>query len=259
RVTANPNMGCGLCDFYITGNFHLCMDYYALGVQINGSFSEYLRIPEAFIENGNLIEIPEKVSFESAALVEPLSCVYNGITHTGVKPGDATLIIGAGPIGLMFAKLAVLMGSSSVMISNRSTARLELAKEVNPNWIAVQSDKLKNTVSEVTNGKGVDVCIVAASSPSAQKQALENIGVFGRINFFGGLPKDSENITINSNDFHYKQINLTGTTKSNNMHFRKSMELIEKDAINVKELITSQYSIQEFNKALENSIESKGL
>ncbi|WP_042143599.1 Zn-dependent alcohol dehydrogenase [Paucisalibacillus sp. EB02] len=259
RVAVSPNVGCGVCDFCVAGDFHMCQDYTALGVQLDGGFAEYVRIPEAFIRNGNLVEIPTHVSFEEASINEPLSCVYNGLSVTEVKPGDVVLVIGAGPIGVMHALLAKLAGASKVIISNRSTHRLEICKELDDSFITVESAHLESTIQEHTNGKGVDVCIVAVSSPSAQEQAVELAGVYGKVNFFGGLPKGSEYIRINGNLLHYKQITLTGTTKANNSHFRETMKFISSGILDVNKLVSKHFSISQFEDAINYARSSKGL
>ncbi|MFA9379446.1 MAG: alcohol dehydrogenase catalytic domain-containing protein [Acetanaerobacterium sp.] len=78
RVAVAPNMGCGVCDRCIEGNGHLCADYRALGVNTDGGFAEYVRIPAQAVRGGNLAVLPEHVSYTAGALNEPLSCVYNG-------------------------------------------------------------------------------------------------------------------------------------------------------------------------------------
>lgn len=259
RVAVAPNTGCGVCDFCARGDYHLCHDYYALGVHLNGGFAEYVKIPENFVRLGNVVELPEHVSFDEGAIIEPLSCVYNGLSATPVKPGDNVCIIGAGTIGVMFALLAKLSGASKVIVANRTPDRLKLCKSIDPSLITVESTNLENEVNNQTNGNGADVCIVACSSPSAQAQALELTGMNGSVNYFGGLPKNNEMVKINTNAIHYKQLKVTGTTKANNYYFRESLKLINDKKLNIKKLITNKYSINDFNEATKSANISKGL
>ncbi len=88
RVSVAPNIGCGTCDMCVSGNTHLCEHYAAFGVTMDGGFAEYVRIPREAIEQGNVSPMEAGISFQEAALVEPLSCVYNGQMLIGVRPGD---------------------------------------------------------------------------------------------------------------------------------------------------------------------------
>ncbi|NLF27942.1 MAG: alcohol dehydrogenase catalytic domain-containing protein, partial [Clostridiales bacterium] len=101
RLGMQPNIGCGICDMCVSGRQHLCLDYRAFGINMDGAMAEYVKIPAEAILRGNLIPLGESVSFEEAAVAEPLSCAYNGFTKCFVKPGDWALVVGAGPIGAM--------------------------------------------------------------------------------------------------------------------------------------------------------------
>lgn len=259
RITIAPNMGCSICDTCVSGNGHLCDDYKAIGIHLDGGFAEYIRIPEKAINSGNISIIPDHVSFEEASIVEPLACVYSGIEKCEIKPGDNVLIIGAGPIGIMHAMFAKFSGAANVFISNRSTSRLDIAKQIDKSFITIPSSDLKSEIDRRTNGKGVDVCITACSAPEAQALSLELVKLNGRINFFGGLPKDKENVQVNTNLIHYKQLVVTGTTKANNEQFRKTLEFISSGLLTVNNLITGKFSIDKMNEALEEAMSSKGL
>lgn len=259
RVGIAPNMGCGICKFCQQGDYHLCENYKALGVHMDGGMAEYVRIPENAVKFGNVMEIPDQLTFEEAAIIEPLSCVYNGFTKCPVSPGDDVLIIGAGPIGIMQALFAKLSGASRVMVANRSTGRLEICKRIDDSFITITSDRLADEVMALTGGKGVDVCIVANSSPESQEIALELVGMNGKVNFFGGLPKQITHVPLNSNHIHYKQLLVTGATKGNNYHFASTMKFISTGLLNVKQLISARYTIQDIHHAVENASNSKGI
>lgn len=259
RVTVAPNMGCGVCDQCVRGNTHHCADYKALGINLDGGFAEYVRIPSEAILQGNVIQLDEGLSFAEAALNEPLSCVYNGFVQCSVKPGDNVLVIGGGPIGLMHAKLALMAGAAQVMMNDLSKERLSLCTQVEPRLIPVQSDNLEQTVQTRTKGVGLDVCVVACPSPQAQAKSLELMGQNGRINFFGGLPKEKEVVGLNTNLIHYKQLVITGSTRASVGQFRKSLSLISNGLIDVKSLISNTFTIREFTSALEAASSGQGL
>lgn len=259
RVGVAPNMGCGICDSCVRGNLHLCSRYQALGVQMDGGFAEFVRIPEQALRFGNVMVIPESVSCDHAALAEPLSCVYNGIEQCPVKPGDDVLIMGAGPIGLMYGMLAKLSGAGRVYMNNRSTERLKQVGEIDPFFIPLQSEGIRERVLELTGGKGIDMCVTANPSPESQQLAVELAAMNGRINFFGGLPKDKQMVSLNTNMIHYKQLTVTGTTKANNDHFRKSLQFIANGTVDVSKLVSARFSLERFDEALQYAASSQGI
>lgn len=259
RVAVAPNMGCGLCDWCVSGNTHLCSQYRALGINLNGGFEEYVRIPEAAVRQGNVIELGENVSFDEAAINEPLSCVYNAFSQYHVHPGDSVLVIGAGPIGLLHAKLAKMAGAARVMINDISAERLATLKAVDGFFTAVESGRLKDTVTELTRGRGLDVCVTACPAPSAQATALELMAIGGRVNFFGGLPKDREIVPINTNLIHYKQLVITGSTRASLSSYRKTLSFIGSGILSVKELITGRFELGQIGEAIAGAADAKGL
>lgn len=121
---------CGTCYQCIQGNDHVCANYEALGINLDGAFAEYMRVPDRAIKRGHLVAVPAGVSFEEAALIEPFSCCYNGSRACRIEPGDAALVIGAGPIGIMHIFLARLSGTQQVLVSEMSDERLNRAVEL---------------------------------------------------------------------------------------------------------------------------------
>lgn len=259
RVTVAPNMGCGLCRQCVSGNNHLCKDYQALGINIDGGFAEYVKVPEAAVRQGNITPIEDHVSFEEAALIEPLACVYNGFQKVDIKAGDSVVVIGAGPIGIMHTQLAIMAGASRVILCNRSEDRLTLAKQMEPRLETVTANRLQQYIMDTTNGEGVDVAITAAPSPESQTLAIDLMAINGRVNFFGGLPKDREMVPLNANTIHYKQLIVTGTTRSSVLQFRQSLDFVTRGIVELKPLITARYPLAEMEQAFNNAIEAQGL
>jgi len=122
RVAVAPNIGCGICDACVSGDQHLCDTYQAFGINIDGAFAEYVRIPASAISRGNLMVLPEGVTPAEAALNEPLSCAYNGFLKCMVSPGDYGMVVGAGPIGIFHALLLKMAGAGKVVMNDLSAA-----------------------------------------------------------------------------------------------------------------------------------------
>ncbi|HTP02950.1 MAG TPA: alcohol dehydrogenase catalytic domain-containing protein, partial [Anaerolineales bacterium] len=213
RVFCAPNTGCGHCLQCITGNNNLCANYDAIGVTSDGGFAEYVRIPAKSVQQGNIIPIGDAVDPAVAALTEPFACVVRGQNALRMQPGEVVLVIGAGPIGIMHAKLAKARGAGQVIVSEMIPDRADQARRLGIGRVVdPAAEDLKQVLWQESNSRGADIIIVAAPAHAAQESALELAAISGRINFFGGLPKDRPTVTIDSNLIHYKELVITATT-----------------------------------------------
>ena len=258
RVTAAPNWGCGICRHCICGNTHLCNDYQAFGINHPGGFSEYVVIPEEVIRQGNLTVLEDTLSFEEASLIEPFSCVLNGQEITGIRTGDTVLVVGAGPIGILHAMLAGITGASRVMMNDLSTDRLKVAKRIMPDLITIEGNLADRVMAE-TGNLGVDVSIIAAPAPAAQEQSLEYMAMNGRVLFFGGLPKEREQVSLNANTIHYRQLRIMGSARASIRQFRICLSLVESGRIPIARLVTGRFTLDEFDQAAAAASQASGL
>lgn len=258
RVAVAPNIGCGLCAQCVQGFNHLCPDYQAFGISLDGAFAQYVRIPAAAIHQGNVIPIPNDVSDEVAALCEPFSCCYHGSLACHISPGDTVLVIGAGPIGMMHIALARLSGAIKVMVSEVIEERAAQAKRFGADRVLnPEKEDLVSRVEEETNGEGADVVIVAAPSPRAQEQSLEVAARGGRINLFGGLPKGKEQIRFRSNLVHYKELVVTGTTGSSTHEYRQAMNILASGRVDLSPLISERFKLEDIVQAFQLAVSRK--
>lgn len=257
-IAMQPNIGCGICDRCVSGNQHLCDEYKAFGINMDGAFAEYIRIPATAISHGNLMVIPDHVTFEEASIAEPLSCVYNGFSKCFVKPGEYALVVGAGPIGLMHAILLKMAGAS-VLINDLSEDRLAICRRILPGAVTYSGDDLPGFVLQQTHGQGLDVAITAAPVPQIQSAMLALMNYGGRINFFGGVPDSKQPVPINTNLIHYKELYLTGSTRSSIMQFRKALSFVGQKLIDLSGIVTDRYTIDKAPEAFENSKNARGL
>lgn len=260
RVAVAPNYGCGICDICISGNNQLCRTSDAMGVTVDGGFAEFVRIPEAAVNQGNLAIIPEGVSYSEAAMVEPLSCVYNAYEKIGIYPGDTVIVIGSGPIGIMHCMVALMAGATQVFISDISEERMQLATNIDSRIDTLRAgEHLLEDLLEKNDGKLADLVITAASVASIQEQAFSLVGLNGRVMFFGGLPAGKSVVQLDTNDIHYKQLLVAGTTRQSLYQYRKCLDLIAAGTLNVKALITAESSIDEVVSAILEARSGIGL
>jgi L-iditol 2-dehydrogenase len=258
KVTVQPNIGCGTCNRCVSGNFHLCGEYRAFGIHIDGAFAEYVRIPSNAVRHGNLTPLPGNLTLAEAAIIEPLSCTYNGFLKCSPKPGEYALVVGAGPIGICHAMLLNMAGVH-VLMNDLSKDRLDTCKKIIPNMSTYYGDNLSGFVYEWTGGRGLDIAIVACPSPEAQAAMLPLMDYGGRINFFGGIPESKEPVALNTNTIHYKELILTGSSRSSIAQFRKTLEFVFCGFVDVKSLITDRYNFSDILTAFERAQQATGL
>jgi len=260
RVVVNPNIFCGRCEYCLRGEHVLCPNRYAIGIDVDGSFAEYVKIPAKAFEVGGVLEIPEDMSFEEASLIEPLSACFRGQRRLDIKPGELVAIIGAGPIGIMHLKLAKAAGASKVIISEIDERRCEVAERMGADYVINPArEDIEKRVMEITGGRGADVVIVAVGVAQAQRDALRIVAKGGRVNFFAGLPAGKEEIPINTNLIHYKQIVVLGTSMQTPYEFRKTLDLVASGVVDVKPIITHVFSLRDGLKAFETAMKAEGL
>lgn len=245
RIALAPNVGCGICEVCRKGLEQLCLDYNAFGISWPGGFAEYVKIPEIAVKHGNLVEIPESLSHEEAAIIEPLSCCYNAYESLNVRPGESLLIFGAGPMGILHLVLNKYLGIGMTIMADIDEKRLELSQGFGADHLIKSDSKIKETIMSLTKGIGVDNIITAASVPEIQEESLELVAINGKINFFASLPLGKEEIKLNSNIIHYKQLKITGTTGASLKQFRQTVKLSQNIGVNFKKVITKRIGLEE--------------
>ncbi len=252
RVGVAPNIGCGHCEQCLKGRANMCPDYSAFGINFDGAHVEFVRVPASAISQGNVMHLPDEISFEEAALNEPLSCVINGNVACQISLGDTVLIFGAGPIGVLHLMLAKLSGAGVLIVSDLIDERLEKARKLGADHVInPQMCDIKEAVLDLTCGQGANVIVTACPVHSVQEQSIELAAPFGRICFFGGLPRERPKITINSNLIHYQNLIVTGVTGGSNSDYRKGLKLLASKKIDLMEVVSESYPLSEGYEAFQ--------
>jgi 2-desacetyl-2-hydroxyethyl bacteriochlorophyllide A dehydrogenase len=250
RVFVAPNLGCGHCPACRAGRLNLCRNAEAFGITFDGGFAEYVRVPAAAVAQGNLLPVPAGADPAALSVVEPLACVLRGQRAVAVGAGDRVLVCGAGPIGLLHVLLARAAGAETVLVSEPHEVRRAEAVEFGAAvGIDPTTEDLRERVLAETDGRGADVVITAVPVPAVQEQALGLAAVGGRINFFGGLPRDASVIRIDSNDVHYRELQITGTTANDTADCRAALELATSGRIDLSRLVTARFSLDQSDDA----------
>jgi L-iditol 2-dehydrogenase len=250
KVFIAPNLGCGECPACQAGRSNLCERPQAFGITFDGAFQELMAVPAAAVAQGNLLSVPADADPAALSVVEPLACVLRGQRAVNVSAGDRVLICGAGPIGLLHVLLARAAGAAQVMVSEPHERRRAEAVEFGAHvGIDPVGEDLAARVRELTDGDGADVVITAVPVANVQEQALELAAVGGRINFFGGLPRDQSTISIDSNLVHYRELQITGTTANDLDDCRAALQLALSDSLDLSRLVTARFGLDQADEA----------
>jgi L-iditol 2-dehydrogenase len=260
RVAIGADVPCGECTFCVAGIGNNCQINYAIGYQFPGGFAEYIPLNATTVNYGPIHVIPDTLSYDEAALAEPLACVLNALELSNIQFGDTVVIIGAGPIGCMIIEVARKMGASKVIVVQRSRPRLEAAKRFGGDVYicSMEEDPVKRVLEE-TKGLGGDVIITSCPSPQAQVQAIAMAKNRARVNLFGGLPKGNSTITIDANIVHYKELFIHGAHGSMPRHHGKAVELLSAGVIDAKRFISHNFSLDNILEAFETAEAKKGM
>ncbi len=250
RVAIGADVPCGECVFCEAGIGNNCQINYAMGYQFAGGFAEYVLLNRIVVNYGPVHKIPDHVTYDEAALAEPLGCVLNALELSNIKLCDTVVVIGAGPIGCMIIEVARRMGATRIIVVQRSRPRLEMAKKFGADvYICSSEEDGVARVLEETEGLGADVVITSNPSPEAQIDAIKMAKNRARVNFFGGLPKTKSLVTLDTNIIHYKELFVHGAHGAMPIHHQKAVELIASKALNIKNYISHKFVLDDILEA----------
>ncbi|MHB1293580.1 MAG: alcohol dehydrogenase catalytic domain-containing protein [Anaerolineae bacterium] len=251
RVATGADVPCGECAWCREGLGNNCAVNYAIGYQFPGGFAEYIPLNGVTVRHGAVHHIPATLSYDEATLAEPLGCCLNGLEMSHIHLGDTVAVIGAGPAGCMLMRVARSMGAVRVLAVQRSRARVEAALRLGGADAVICTEEVDPVegVLAATGGEGADVVITANSSVETHAQAVRMARQRGRINLFGGLPKGSPPVALDSNLIHYKELSLTGSHGSVPRHHRLALELLAAGVVNAADYITHKYPLARIEEA----------
>ena len=232
RVVAANSAPCLECFYCKRGNENLCDDL----LFNNGAYAEYIRIPARIVER-NMYEIPDHVSYQDAALIEPLACVMRGLDETSIRPGDHVAVIGLGPIGLMFVRLAKAYGARVIAIGRRKT-QLNRAGQMGAEELLIsgEPEEVVQQVKQITDGRGADIAIEAVGQPEAWETAVKLLRRGGTVNFFGGCPNDSR-ISLDTSLLHYSEISCKASFHHTPAHIQKALDFVSRGIITARDFV----------------------
>jgi 2-desacetyl-2-hydroxyethyl bacteriochlorophyllide A dehydrogenase len=229
RVTAEPLISCGVCEACKKGNYHVCRSLGLYGTDKNGGFAEYVIVPI-----DKLLHIPENISDEKAALVEPTACAVHMVNRVGVNVGDSVLILGAGPIGMLLAMVTRLAGATTIVLSDINEFRMNMAKELGFEVIDARTAKRADYLMPV-GAEGYDICMEVASTKATLFNALELAKVRGKVLAAGVFSFDPE---IPFREMIYKELTIIGSRVYRIWDFKTALELLSREDFNAEILVS---------------------
>lgn len=237
-VCVDPNKLCGYCDYCRGGIGHFCENIVGIGTTVNGGFEEYCRVPQS-----QVYPFPKSISFEKAAMAEPVACCLHGVDMCDISCGGTVLIIGGGMIGLIMLQLAKLRGASVVALSEPIKEKRVLAERLGADIVIDPfnedlADKLKEH-----NVKRVGTVIESAGRLSAIEQAIQVAGNKSTVMMFG-LTKPDETITVKPFEIFKKEITLK-SSYINPYTYRRALDMIVFGKLDVSSMIYRTAELEE--------------
>ena len=246
RVFPHHHVPCYECYVCKAGDETMC-DMYRKSNIFPGGFSEYFRVPEWNIAKGGVLPLPDEVSFEEGALVEPTACCLRGI-RKHAKAGETVLIVGAGPVGLMHALLLEPM-EVRVVISDISKPRLDFAERMHLDLVLDASeDDVPGRLRAETQGRGADLAVVASGSKAAIMQALGSIRKGGRVCLFGVPPKGSV-LGYDISDLYNSGQQVVTSYGANDVDTKAALGIIASNP-DFARLVTHRFPLSGFEEAV---------
>ncbi len=254
RVVALNSAPCQMCFYCSKHQENLCEDL----LFNNGAYAEYIKIPRRIVET-NMLAIPAGVSYEEAAMVEPLACVLRGLHETGVEIGDTVVVIGGGPIGLMFVQVAKLTGCNVISVVKRES-QVSAAKRLGADEV-VQITQVQDAVEAVRaltpERRGADVVIEAVGRPEAWEWSIDMVRKGGTVNFFGGCASGTK-VNLDTNRLHYSEVTLKATFHHTPESVRKAFTLIAEKKIRGADYITGEAPLSRLQHVLRHMLNRNG-
>lgn len=244
RVVALNSAPCDACFFCRNGQQNLCEDL----LFNNGAYAEFIKIPARIVEK-NTLAVPAEMKFSHAALTEPLACVVRGLEESGAKAGDTMIVVGAGPIGLMFMHAAALAGVHVIAVVKRDD-QIAAAKTFGAEQVVqtvAAADAVAAARALTPEGRGADIVIEAVATPATWEWAVEMVRKGGVVNFFGGPPSGTK-VTLDTNRLHYGDITLKASFHHTPGTCRAAFDLLRSGRFKCEEYLTGRARLSDVPK-----------
>lgn len=253
RVVAANSAPCGDCYYCRKDLENLCDDL----LFNNGAYAEFIRIPARIVEK-NTYKVPNQVDYQDAALAEPLACVLRGLEESNVRAGDTVVVIGLGPIGLMFVRMAKVLGARVVAMARRQE-QLEDARRMGAAHLIClpETEDPVASIRALTDGRGADVVIEAVGKPEVWDLSVRLLRKGGTVNFFGGCPNETQ-VGLDTNLLHYSELTCKASFHHTPRLIQQALDAVTKRHICASDFIAGQAPLESLRDVLRMLMNSSG-
>jgi L-iditol 2-dehydrogenase len=253
RVVAANSAPCLKCFYCNRGKVNLCEDL----LFNNGAYAEFIRVPARIVER-NTYEIASHLKYQDAALAEPLACVVKGLEDTGLEAGDTVAVLGVGPIGSMFVRLAKLRGAHVIAIGRRRS-KLEQTLQLGADRVVATEEVVDPVaaVRELTGGRGADIVIEAVGRGETWNWSVEMLRRGGVVNFFGGPPSGTR-VELDTDLLHYSEITCRASFHHTPRAFREALDIIESGGVTAQAFVQAEEPLESLSRVLFRLMEGSG-
>jgi len=251
HVVFEPNIICHHCYFCRLGEpNYFCTNLKGFGVEMNGGFADYVSVP---LEN--VYAVPDSMTWEEAATIEPLACSVRGIDRLSMKIGDRVAVVGAGPMGILMIQLVKMMGASKILAVEPRDDRREAAVKFGADEAVAPADALKKAY-DMTDGVGMDKVIEAVGAVPAIETAYPLARRGGTFEIFGVSPETAK-WTVSPFDLYNRELTIVTSYRSP-FTFERAIQVAASGRINLKSMVTHVFPLEEAPKAFDMLIKGEG-
>jgi threonine dehydrogenase-like Zn-dependent dehydrogenase len=243
RLTVHPNIWCQQCYYCRSNRINLCDNFVHIGSMRDGGAAEYCVVPERMA-----YRLPDSLPVDRAALAEPLACVLNGTARAAITPGESALVLGGGPIGLLYLMMFKAAGAFPLIVSEPAATRAGWAWELGADEVIdPRATDVVAAVRDLTGGRGADVAVDAVGTQL--REAVLSVGKAGRVLTFG--LNERATATLEPSALAYGEISIRGVYIAKGT-FQRAIDLLADNRMGFERLITRTYPLEEIGAAIED-------
>ncbi len=244
NVTFLPQVTCGTCYPCTHGMYHICNSLKVMGFQTSGAAQEYFPVQEELI-----VRVPNHVSFDAAAMIEPVAVAVHALRRGGDVTGKQILVLGAGPIGNLVGQVAKGLGAAKVMITDVSDFRIDMAKQCGLDYpVNTAKEDLANTIDAKFGESKADLILECAGAQPAISQALSTARKGTTIVVVGVFSKKPEVDLALVQD---RELSIVGTLMYQRKDYETAIRLLAEGRLILEKLITTRFTFADYQKAYE--------
>lgn len=249
RVFVHHHVPCGTCDVCARGDLTFCPTYSKTNID-PGGFAETFRVPEENVVRGAVLRLDDRVDWAAGALLEPAGCALTALRKAGLPERASVLVLGLGPVGILYARLARTLGARWVGGTEISERRREAARRggIDAALDPRDPDALRAAVDRATQGRGVDLAVAATGHPSVARSAVELVRRGGTVNLFG-LPESGSRLDVDLQQLYLRGVRVVPSYATTEPDIREVHRAVVEGRLVVSDLVTHRLPLGELAEA----------